>query len=165
MSPTWRRELVLAGLLCATLAAAGCGTSVATRDTRYAGQLTTTQQQFAAAVGSVMAGVSPRSPRSAAADAIGRYEAALARIELRLHSIHAPAVVSGLHRHLVKVIGRYGAEVRRMIAALRPPAASTLAASEQRFAAATARLSADVRSTFARISAALARQRAGAPGP
>jgi hypothetical protein len=152
----WRRAPLLAGML-GVLAATGCGTSVAVRDTRYAGQLQAIQQRFTAGVNDVLRGMSPDASQATTADAVGRYEATLAGVELRLRAIHATPTVSRLHRHVVQTINRYGAEVRRMIGALRGPSGARLKADELRFRSATAAMSADVQSTFRRIAATLRR--------
>jgi hypothetical protein len=156
----WRRAPLLAGLL-SVLAATGCGTSVAVRDTRYAGQLQAIQQRFTAGVDDVLRGLSPHASQTTTANAVGRYEATLAGVELRLRAIRATPTVSRLHRHVVQTINRYGAEVRRMIGALRGPAGARLTASERRFRSATAAMSADVQSTFQRIAATLHRDQTG----
>ena len=162
MAVTWRGGLLLAGLLCA-LAVTACGTSVATRDTRYAGRLQSAQQRFTVGVTQVLAATVPGTAHAATVAAVGRYESALAEVEVSLRSTRAPETVSRLHRRLLATIDRYGAEVRRMVAALRIPAGARLAASEARFRSATARASADVQDSFRRIASMLAQQRGAMP--
>ena len=162
MAHTWRAGLLLAGLLSA-LALDGCGTSVATRETRYAGRLQSAQQRFTAGVTDVMAATSPGIARAATVSAVGRYESTLAQVEQSLRTTRAPATVSPLHRRLLATIDRYGAEVRRMIVALREPPGAGLAASEARFRNATTLTSASVQAAFRHIATLLARQRGAMP--
>lgn len=167
MSCTWlrsrgSRRLSAALLALAAAVMAGCGTSVVQHDNRYAAQLQSVQQQFAASVSDIMAGTSPRAGRAATTDAVGRYEAALAKVELKLRSIRAPATVSRLHRRLIRTIDRYGAQVRRMVAALRTSDRRTLSTARNGFRAATLQTRDNVRSTVALIAATLRREPGGA---
>src|ERR1700736_1103944 len=98
MVHTWRRAFALTLLMIAP-AAAGCGTSVAQHDTRYQQQLQSVQQGFEANVADIVRSVSRRVAPAATADAVGRFEAALARVDLSLRATRAPATVSRLHRH------------------------------------------------------------------
>ena len=74
-------------------------------------------------------------------------------MDTRLRQLRAPATVSPLHRHLIKAIDRYGADVRRAVAALRVADRSTQAAGAERFQSATRSVQSDVNATVARITA------------
>jgi hypothetical protein len=156
------RRLSAALLLGGLLAVPGCGTSVVQHDSRYQAALGAVQQRFASSVTAILAGTSPHSGRAATTSAVGAYESALAQVELRLRAIRAPATVSRLHRHLVQTIARYGAEVRRMVAALGNPSAAARTAGARRFRAATVLVRDDVQSTVARIEQTLRREPGGA---
>jgi hypothetical protein len=137
-----------------SLIAAGCGTSTTQRNQRYASALQAADQAFSANVRSILA-VGPSSSTSRRAELMGRYEAGVAHMDTRLRALRAPATVSPLHRHLIRAIDRYGAEVRRAVAALRVADRSKLAASAERFQSATKSVQSDVSDTVARIRARL----------
>jgi hypothetical protein len=150
------RRRASAGCLLAVLSllAAGCGTTMVQRDQRYSTALQAADQAFSANVRSILA-LSPASPTSRTAELMGRYEAAVARMDTRLRQLRAPATVSPLHRHLIKAIDRYGADVRRAVAALRVADRSTRATGTERFQSATRSVQSDVNATVARIRARL----------
>ena len=161
-APFARRHAGIRCLLAAlSLLAAGCGTTTTQRDQRYSTALHAIDQAFSANVNSILS-AGPASPAGRAAALMGRYEASLARMDTRLRGLRAPATVSPLHRHLIKAIDRYGAEVRRAVAALRVADPSKLAASAGRFQTASRSVQSDVNATVARITARLSAAGGGA---
>ncbi len=140
--------LALTATLCA-----GCGTSVSTRESRYNGELAALQRTYETGTDSVLRSATPASDRARAAAAVGRYATVLARVQTALRRLRAPPQASPLHRRLVRVLTRYGGEVRRLIAALAAPRRVDARGATRRFAQITQGTRTQVRSTIAAIGA------------
>lgn len=140
--------LALSATLCA-----GCGMSVSTRESRYSGQLGALQRTYESGTDSVLRSAAPGGDRAHAAAAVGRYETVLARVQTALGRLRAPPQASPLHRRLVRVLMRYGSEVRRLIAALAAPPRMDTRGATRRFVQITRGTRVQVHSTIAAIDA------------
>lgn len=125
--------------------------SVSTRESRYSGELGALQRTYETSTDSVLRSAAPGSDRARAAAAVGRYETVLAGVQIALGRLRAPPQASPLHRRLVRMLTRYGSEVRRLIAALAAPARVDGRVATRRFADITQGTRAQVRSTISAI--------------